>query len=413
MSKEFTYVCVNCQKRINTDAILYICPDCAKENKADKALKGVLKIIYPYTEIKKKLAVNPDYLIESDYIDLLPIDNIDSYPPLLVGKTPLYTFEEEIDDKQSFTLHLKVESGNPTFSFKDRASALVSAFAKEKGIDILIAASTGNAGSSLAGICASQKQKAILLVPENAPKAKLTQVLMYGAKLIPVRGNYDDAYELSLKLTEKYGLYNRNTAFNPLTIEGKKTVSFELYEQMKAMPDKVFVPVGDGVILSGIYKGFEDLLNLGLISKIPQIIAVQAEGSANLIDNLLLENPVFKASSTIADSISVDIPRNYFMAKDYLLKYNGVGEKVSDSDIIEASKLLAGNYGLFVEPAAATAYAGLLNYKHRNQLRAGEQIVILLTGNGLKDIGSVSNALNFPEAIDPKTFNMDKLFDLK
>ncbi|MFH1000941.1 MAG: pyridoxal-phosphate dependent enzyme, partial [Bacteroidota bacterium] len=273
MSKEFTYVCVNCQKRINTDAILYICPDCAKENKADKALKGVLKIIYPYTEIKKKLAVNPDYLIESDYIDLLPIDNIDSYPPLLVGKTPLYTFEEEIDDKQSFTLHLKVESGNPTFSFKDRASALVSAFAKEKGIDILIAASTGNAGSSLAGICASQKQKAILLVPENAPKAKLTQVLMYGAKLIPVRGNYDDAYELSLKLTEKYGLYNRNTAFNPLTIEGKKTVSFELYEQMKAMPDKVFVPVGDGVILSGIYKGFEDLLNLGLISKIPQIIA--------------------------------------------------------------------------------------------------------------------------------------------
>ncbi|MDA3905887.1 MAG: threonine synthase [Bacteroidales bacterium] len=391
---------------MNSD-ILYLCTKCSSENKVGQALKGVLKVIYPYAEIKDKLKVQPNYLKESDYLDLLPIENIKSLPPLLVGKTPLYFYDKHIDKKDSFSLHLKVESSNPTFSFKDRASALVSAFAKEKGIKTIIAASTGNAGSSLAGICASQKQEAIILVPENAPKAKLTQVLMYGAKLIPVKGNYDDAYNLSLKLTEKYGWYNRNTAFNPLTIEGKKTVAFELFEQMIVMPDRIFVPVGDGVILAGVYKGFEDLMELEMITKIPQIIAVQAEGSSNLIDNLTGGEPNFRAASTIADSISVDIPRNFYMARDFINKYGGLGIKVSDSEILEASKVLASQFGLFVEPAAAAAYAGMYKYQAQGQITNNEQIVVLLTGNGLKDIGTVSKNLEFPEAIDPISFDFE------
>lgn len=409
MTKEYTYVCVNCHNSINTQDILYLCPQCVKKNKSGEALKGVLKVIYPYLEIKKKIFHKPDYLKVTNYLDLLPIEKLDSFPPLLIGQSPLYTFSDETDDNKAFKLHLKVESGNPTFSFKDRASALVSAFAKEKGIDTIIAASTGNAGSSLAGICASQKQKAIILVPENAPKAKLTQVLMYGAKLIPIKGNYDDAYDLSLKLTEKYGWYNRNTAFNPLTIEGKKTVAFELFEQMKVLPDKIFVPVGDGVILSGVYKGFEDLFELGLIRLIPQIIAVQAEGSSNLIDNLQTDNPIFKSASTIADSISVDIPRNYYMAKDFMLRYSGLGIKVSDTEIIDASKLLAKQFGLFVEPAAAAAYAGFMKHKNSGQISAKEQIVVLLTGNGLKDIASVSQTLDFPSPINPKSFKFEQI----
>lgn len=409
MAKEITYSCVNCDTSFTDKGIHYICKQCAQENKEGHALKGVLKIVYPYSEIKKKLALQADYLEKSDYLDLLPIESLASLPPLLVGKTPLYIFDQSLGGKESFSLHLKVESSNPTFSFKDRASALVSAFAKENGIHTIVAASTGNAGSSLAGICASQKQEAIILVPENAPKAKLTQILMYGAKLIPVNGNYDDAYDLSLKLTEKYGLYNRNTAFNPLTIEGKKTVAFELFEQMKEMPDKVFVPVGDGVIMAGVYKGFEDLLKLDLITKIPQIIAVQAEGSSNLIDNLESDNLSFKAASTVADSISVDIPRNFYMAKDFILRYGGEGIKVSDAEIIKASGDLARQFGLFVEPAAAAAYAGVHKYQNKNQIAENEQIVVLLTGNGLKDIDSVSKHLDFPEAIDPNTFDFERI----
>jgi threonine synthase len=407
MAENYIYRCVNCGKYHMNSDILYLCTKCSSENKVGQALKGVLKVIYPYAEIKDKLKVQPNYLKESDYLDLLPIENIKSLPPLLVGKTPLYFYDKHIDKKDSFSLHLKVESSNPTFSFKDRASALVSAFAKEKGIKTIIAASTGNAGSSLAGICASQKQEAIILVPENAPKAKLTQVLMYGAKLIPVKGNYDDAYNLSLKLTEKYGWYNRNTAFNPLTIEGKKTVAFELFEQMIVMPDRIFVPVGDGVILAGVYKGFEDLMELEMITKIPQIIAVQAEGSSNLIDNLTGGEPNFRAASTIADSISVDIPRNFYMARDFINKYGGLGIKVSDSEILEASKVLASQFGLFVEPAAAAAYAGMYKYQAQGQITNNEQIVVLLTGNGLKDIGTVSKNLEFPEAIDPISFDFE------
>ena len=169
-------------------------------------------------------------------------------------------------------LYLKDDAQNPTFSFKDRASALVSAWAKEQGITRLVAASTGNAGSSLAGICASQQQQAVIIVPATAPAAKLTQVLMYGATLIPVTGSYDDAFDLSLQLTEKFGWYNRNTAYNPFSTEGKKTVAFELFKELGyRVPDRIFIPTGDGVIISGVYKGFEDLMKIGITEKMPVI----------------------------------------------------------------------------------------------------------------------------------------------
>lgn len=202
----------------------------------------------------------------------------DSLPNMRIGNTPLYEINK-IDGRDfGFKIFLKDDSQNPTYSFKDRASATVSAYAKENAIKTIITASTGNAGSSLAGVCASQEQRAVILVPESAPLAKLTQILMYGAVLIPVKGNYDDAFDLSIEATKEYGWYNRNTAFNPLTIEGKKTVSYELFEQLNLnIPDRIFVPVGDGCIISGVYKGFEDLLELGFIERMPVIVMVQSE----------------------------------------------------------------------------------------------------------------------------------------
>ncbi len=395
---KFHYLCTTCGREYDNSQIRYLCPDCEATNTPDLPPKGVLKTVYDY----KNITPGFDRLKKTGFIDLLPVRSTDSLPNLKIGDTPLYKITALERKKLSFTLFLKDDAQNPTFSFKDRASALVSAFAKEQGIDTIITASTGNAGSSLAGICAAQGQKAIILLPENAPLAKITQSLMYGAKVVRVKGTYDDAFDLSIAATKELGLYNRNTAFNPLTIEGKKTVAFELYDRLnRKIPDRIFVPVGDGVIISGVYKGFEDLMNLGIIEKIPVIVAVQAKGSDNLVRNIGKQEFRSKSSSTVADSISVDIPRNYHMSSQFIEKYQGEFITVTDKEILKASKTLASNTGLFAEPAAAAAFAGLLAYDKQGKLENSSTNIVLLTGSGLKDLKAVSSLLEMPPPVNP------------
>jgi threonine synthase len=407
---KFIYKCTDCGKEYDSTDTIYLCPVCSVQNTSVTPPRGVLKTLYDYNKIKKNITGFKD-LKNRNFIDLMPVEMAESMPRLRIGKTPLYTINKLNDTILPFHIHLKDDSQNPTYSFKDRASGIVSAYAKEKRYDVIVAASTGNAGSSLAGICASQGQKAIIIVPETAPVAKLTQIIMYGAVVVPIKGTYDEAFDLSIRATELFGWYNRNTAFNPLTIEGKKTVSFELFEEMGfKIPDRIFVPVGDGVIISGVYKGFEDLFLLDLIDKIPAIVAVQAEGSDNLVRNLNKKKFTIKKSSTIADSISVDIPRNFNMAQRYILKYNGESLTVTDEEILEASAILSGNTGLFAEPAAATAFAGLLSYHRNGKIAAESDNVVLLTGSGLKDLKSVRKMLKIPESINPSTDNLKKLF---
>lgn len=409
MSQKFQYQCITCGASCRKDEVVYLCPDCSKYNTENLPPKGVLKVVYSYKQPEAPDSCSltaPMMKFEelkiNDFIDLLPLNSIDSLPKLQIGNTPLYYITKLNDDELSFELFLKDDSQNPTYSFKDRASAMVSAYAKENNFKTIVAASTGNAGSSIAGICAAQKQQAIVIVPEKAPLAKLTQILMYGAKLIPVKGSYDDAFDLSIKASNEFGWYNRNTAYNPITIEGKKTVVFELFEQLDyCVPDRIFVPVGDGVIISGVYKGYEDLLKLGIISRVPIIVAVQSKGSDNLVRNIVNETFEIKKSNTIADSIAVDIPRNYYMAKHYIEKYNGELLSVKDDDILAASCLLSQNTGLFAEPAAATSFAGLLNYRKHQKIQNGSKNVVLLTGSGLKDLNAVQNIIKMPEAIKP------------
>ncbi len=406
---KFYYCCTNCGNTYEADGINYLCTVCSDQSSAAKPPKGVLKIVYDYGNLRKRFT-GFSTLRKNQFLDLLPIRSNESLPRLRIGETPLYRINHLNDEHLPFSILIKDDSQNPTFSFKDRSSALVSAFAKENGIHTLVAASTGNAGSSLAGICASQQQKAVILVPASAPIAKLTQIMMCGAKLIPVNGTYDDAFELSLKATETFGWYNRNTAFNPLTIEGKKTVSFELFEQLHfKLPDRIFVPVGDGVILSGIYKGFEDLLELHLIDHMPVVVAVQSAGSDNLIRNLHSNKFSVKASNTLADSISVDVPRNFYMAQHYLSYYQGESIVVSDDEILEASLRLSTNTGIFSEPAAAAAFAGLLAYQQKHLLKEGSQNVVLLTGCGLKDLKAVGKKLSLPSMIDPTIDELKKM----
>jgi len=410
MNSKYYFECITCGKKYSPQEVTYLCPECEKKNTKDQPLKGVLKTVYNYDKIKHRYKKHKlfDKLKEKEYRELLPINSERSLSFLKVGKTPLYDVSNLPNFKNlaSLKLFLKDDSQNPTFSFKDRASDLVCAVAKESGIDTICAASTGNAGSSLAGICASQNQKAIIFVPASAPKAKLTQICMYGARIIPVEGTYDDAFELCVRATEKFGWYNRNTAYNPFTIEGKKIVSFEIFQQMKReLPDRIFVPVGDGCIISGVYKGFEDLLKLGLIEKIPTIIAVQSDKSDNVVRNLQNDKFISKPSETIADSIAVDFPANFWMTKNFIQKYEGEGITVSDEDILNASKTLSSETGIFTEPASATSYAGFLKYHGQNKIEKYSRNVVLLTGSGLKDVNAVQQIISIPKAIK----NLDEI----
>jgi len=435
MSDKYHFECVDCTAEYPGDKVLYLCPACEKSNQPDRPPRGILKTIYPYQQIRKLSSVDTlfEHLNRNHFLPLMPLRDMNSWPSLKIGDTPLYQIGRRTSgpvdrrtsgqaDKRTsgpgnrrasgqagrfmeslnFELFLKDDSQNPTFSFKDRASALVSAWAKENGINTLVAASTGNAGSSLAGICASQGQTAMIIVPAAAPLAKLTQILMYGATLVPVKGNYDEAFDLSVQISEKYGFYNRNTAYNPLTIEGKKTVSFELFSQLGYhVPDRIFIPVGDGVIYAGVCKGFEDLLKLGIIDRMPILVAVQAEGSSNLINNLDKKTFVATSSMTIADSISVDVPKCFNMAVGYMEEYHGESVSVSDQEILQASLHLSRSTGIFSEPAAVAAYAGMLKYCEQGLIPAQSKNVVLLTGSGLKDLASVQPAIHIPGAVAP------------
>ena len=400
----FIFRCVTCGKEFSGSGIRYLCPHCSKSNTSTTPPKGVLKVIYDYDEIRghKQSGQLFEALKNAQFIDILPIRSAASFSPLKVGNTPVYHFLSDtlVKGHEKHHVFFKDDALNPTFSHKDRASNLVSAWAKENGTDTIAAASTGNAGSSIAGICASQGQKAIVMVPAKAPKAKLLQIMQYGARIVPVDGTYDDAFELSLKVSEKYGFYNRNTAFNPFTIEGKKTAALEIFNDLGcSLPDFLFVSVGDGVIVSGLYKGFEDLMQLGITDRVPSIVAVQSEKSKNLLSNLHTDNFIIYPSTTIADSISVDVPRNFFMAKDFLLKYKGTPILVTDEEIIEASRVLSLKTGIFSEPAASAAYAGYLKFINSHPIQKGSRVVVLLTGSGLKDLKNIEKLHQMPESI--------------
>jgi len=402
MNQKFIYQCVNCGKEIVTSGVIYLCPDCEPLNKPGEPLRGVLKVIYDYEMIREDILSENIFAILKDegYLEILPIVESDTIPGLHIGNTPMYEVDNFEGQPLNATLYIKNDARNPTLSFKDRASVVVSAFAKEHGLDTIITASTGNAGSSMAGICAAQGQKAIVLVPENAPVEKLTQILMFGAALVPVKGTYDDAFDLSLEISKRTGLYNRNTAYNPLTIEGKKIAAFEIYDQtIGALPDNIFVPVGDGVIISALYKGFEELIKLRISDTMPTIIAVQAEGSPNLVDNLNRSEFISVKSKTLADSISVDVPRNFYMTANYMKQFGGIPLKVSDDEIMQASFQLARNTGIFAEPSAAASLAGFLKMHKNGKIAKDSSNLVMITGSGMKDTATVKKILSMPKAL--------------
>ncbi len=402
--------CLGCGREYSQEEAKYNCPSCSEN----------LDIIYDYEEIKKSftkknLFQNKDYSIWR-YEPLLPVQDLKKIPPLQIGWTPLYEAK-----KLGKNLFLKDDGKNPSASFKDRASAVAIVRAQELGAKIVTGASTGNAGSSMACLAASLGIPAVIFVPQKAPKAKIAQLLIFGAKVIMVKGSYDEAFDLCLEATKEYGWYNRNTGYNPYTREGKKTAAFEICEELDwEVPDKVFVPVGDGNIISGIWKGFKDLKKVGFINRLPQLVAVQSELSNAVVKAVKTSiqprqsgipprtgHPGSKIqiepvkATTIADSISVNMPRDGVAAVRAIQESKGLAVEVSDEEILEAIKIVARATGIFGEPAGVTSYAGYKKLKEEGKIEEKERIVCLITGNGLKDIDSSMKVAGEPFLIEP------------
>ena len=376
------YRCHECGKEYDLEPHRLLCSDCAALQAPNLPLRGLLEVV------QGRKPSNGRKVLE-----WLPVEER-FFPSIPVGNTPLWQ-PSNLRRLTGFPhLYLKDDSLNPTGSLKDRASWLVVAMAQKHGLRNAFVASTGNAAASLAGVCAAVGMQAEVYIPRTAPPEKRVQAGQYGAQLHLVDGDYDAAFAESLKRCGKPGWICRNTALNPLTIEGKKTVSLEMYWQLRRqIPDRLFLAGGDGVILSGVYKGFSDLRDQGYSDRMPVIYCVQSEGSQALArawrEGSFPALP--RPSRTVADSIAVHVPKAGFLAVKQMRKHGGVFLTVNDHEILSAQHELAATAGLFAEPAAAAAFAGFL--KIRATLDPQERVVILITGHGLKDIASAQTGL--------------------
>ena len=286
--------------------------------------------------------------------------------------------------------------------------------AEEAGKTIIACSSTGNAASSLAGNAAAAGLSTYIFVPSRAPKGKVAQLLMFGATVVLVEGSYEDTFRLSAEAIDRWGWYNRNAAINPFLMEGKKTVSLEIAEQLQfRMPDYVALSVGDGCTIAGVWKGFRDLFEAGFIDRLPRLISVQASGCCPIntaaAAHTMDWNP--QEENTIADSIAVGVPRNPVKALRAIEESHGVTVNVSDEEILAAMRMLGRYAGVFAEPAGAAGSAGLKKAVEQGLIEKNASVVSIVTGNGLKDVNNAIRAAGEPIAIPADMDCLLKAFD--
>ena len=366
---------------------------------------GVLEIVYDYDEVKKRLtkAVLAERTERTmwRYRELLPIEETTEPTPLRVGWSPLYDEPRLAAQLGLKQLWVKDDGLNPTGALKDRASAMAVAKAREAGAGVIACSSTGNAASSLAGNAAAAGLATYIFVPSRAPKGKVAQLMTFGATVISVQGSYEETFELSRQAINRWGWYNRNAAINPYLSEGKKTVAYEILEQLGwQAPDYIAISVGDGCTIAGLWKGLKDLYAVGLIDRLPRLISAQAEGCCP-INRAVVRGGSWEPmeENTFADSIAVGVPRNGDKALMAIRESQGLAVNVSDREIMEAQQLLGRSCGVFGEPAGVTAAAGVKKLCEQGILGREETVVSVVTGNGLKDVANAIKACGEPISI--------------
>lgn len=393
------------------NVISAVCVSCGAEHEATpnvttcKKCGGILDIKYDYKYIKSQ--VNKDMMADRKensmwrYKEFLPVTGEAKRPKLRVGWSPLYKSERLAEQLGIKELYIKDDGINPTASLKDRASAMAVIKAEEAGVDTIACSSTGNAASSLAGNSAAAGFKTYIFVPERAPKGKVSQLMIFGATVISVKGSYEDTFRLSAEAIERWGWYNRNAAINPYLMEGKKTVALEIAEQLNwKMTDYVALSVGDGCTIGGVWKGFKDLYAAGFIDKLPKIISVQAAGCFPINRAFRADKPWEPMEeNTIADSIAVGVPRNPTKALNAIRESGGIAIEVTDEEILATMKYLGRNCGVFGEPAGVAGTAGLKKACEMGMIPKDATVTSIVTGNGLKDTVNAIKAAGEPICI--------------
>ncbi|MCC6524557.1 MAG: pyridoxal-phosphate dependent enzyme [Polyangiaceae bacterium] len=446
MGKWLGYECSACGERRERDGddggaargVVYDCPRCHGVLEVRMDLAAVAAATSP-----RQLRDDPDPSLWR-YRALLPVGvpPTRSGPLEQVGGTPLYEVPRAARRLGCRRVWLKDDGRLPTGSLKDRASSVVVVRARELGVERVITASTGNAGVALAAMARAAGMAAVVLVPERAPAGKIAQLLVFGAELYLVRGSYDDAFALSVEAARALGWYCRNTGYNPFTAEGKKTVAYEICEGLSLAaaeratepatvlagagdapdggsgsgpiahgvpterwraPDRIFVSVGDGNIIAGLHKGLRELVALGWIPHMPKLVGVQAEGSAAIAHayGAGTERIEPVKADTLADSIAADRPADGLRALRAATATGGCYVTVSDAEILAAIATLGEDACVFAEPAAAAAYAGALAFARSGALGPREEVCVLVTGNGLKDVAAATRATTTPPRVDP------------
>ncbi|MBI3988063.1 MAG: threonine synthase [candidate division NC10 bacterium] len=407
-SRFYELSCISCGKSCREEESSTRCPSCGKP----------LTVHYDWGYIKSRLnrySLRSSPIKALKYLDFYPILNLDLVVSLDEGGTPLHRCHRLAQEMGLRSLSIKNEGVNPTGVFKDRGTLVEITKAKEQGAKAIAVASTGNMAASVAAYASIAGLPCYVLVPEGTAIGKLSQALSYGARLLQVRGTYNDAARLTEAMSEKYGFYLAGDyAFR---VEGQKSAAFEIIEHLDwQAPAVVIVPMGAGTNLAALWKGFQEFYELGFIDRLPRMVGVQPEGCAPIVsafnqglDRIIpLEKP-----ETICSAVAAGDPPDGLKALQALRESGGCSLALSDVEILEAQQHLARLESIFVEPAGAIPIAALPHLLKTGRIRPDEVVVCLATGNGLKDPKAALKVLPSPATIEPSLAEVDKFLRLR
>lgn len=402
--------CIACGEKYDADEILYSCNRCG----------DLLEVKYDYDIIKAKLEKSDWQTLPLSvwrYKDFMPIRDPLKIVSLNEGGTGLHSCQRLINLLGVRRLYVKNEGENPTGSFKDRGMTVGITKAVELNMKTVICASTGNTSASLAAYAARAGLQCIVLIPSGKiAYGKLAQAMVYGAKVVQIRGNFDQALKMVLELSEKHREVYLLNSINPYRLEGQKSLAYEICDQLnREAPDRVVLPVGNAGNISAIWKGLTEFHKLGLIDKLPKMTGIQAEGAAPIakaIKNGSNEIMPINQPETIATAIRIGAPVSWKKALRAIRESKGTAETVTDDEILEAQKMLARSEGLFVEPASASSIAGLKKLFESGKIDKDEVVVCVTTGHGLKDPDIAIKISEKPFEVDAEMKSIEKLLGL-
>jgi threonine synthase len=390
--------CVSCNKEFDLRGVIYTCDRCGEK----------LDVIYDYEAMKNSIDKGELERRHGSstlkYREFLPIFDDGKVPSLGEGGTPLVQCQRLGAELGLDELYAKDETRNPTGVFKDRATVLAANKALEFGRKIVAIASTGNAAASLSAYAAKARLRCNVFVPESTPIGKVSQSIAYGANIVQVKGNYDQAYDLVVEACKVFDWYNCNPATNPFRTEGKKTTAYEICEQFNWKPPEwVIVPIGNGCNLAGVWKGFKEFYEFGFISEKPRMVGIQPAGSSPLVTAFKQKKDSFEpvTPTTLAGALAVGKPRNFIKAIKSLRESDGVAESVTDDEILEAQSILARAEGIFGEPGGVAPIAGMIRLVRDGAIDRHDRVCCVVTGNGLKDPEAPLKHAPKPSLIEP------------